>query len=319
MQSLIRNSPCTISDSTGDFLVLYPPFHSDVDEMPAGSGDRSGRLVVDEGVQLVRRRSADRVAVALAGSRGEHERAALHVGFEVSVRLAAVDDGVEVTAGVGDGLALDLEVRPSIGDQLGEGLLRVRRNTRGRGRAAGENLPGLERDATALELPLDEGAGAVRTDGGVIAGELLEVFCLSEGERTRSGQVNCRAEGTVSCDGDQLDVPETKRQCGIGECHDLTLSRISELLSGYQLPRGEIEGVEHHYSSNRAARASFALDFKVSAIIREDAMHGPAAPEFFWHVIPCASLIIPVLTIIELRLAGVIGSSGIDSDYLMVA
>src|SRR5690606_3469349 len=108
--------------------------------------------------------------------------------LEVPVRLAAVDDTDQVTAVVGDRATLHLEVRARVARLLGELADRVRRDPGLRDRTAREDLPDGERDATTLELPLDDGAGTVRRDRAVVALELLELLGLAEGERTRGRQ-----------------------------------------------------------------------------------------------------------------------------------
>src|SRR6185312_2359341 len=98
---------------------IGPPGDQPVSELLRG--DRGDRLVLDEVVQLQVAALLD-VAEAGAGGLGDEELRVGHGAVEAAVRLAAVDHAVEVATGVGDRLALDLEVRSLVERTLGVGL-----------------------------------------------------------------------------------------------------------------------------------------------------------------------------------------------------
>src|SRR5690606_450874 len=160
-----------------------------------------------------------------------HERPVGELQLEVAVRLASTNAADEVTAVVRDRSTHDREVRARVRGLLDEAANCLRRSAGLGNGTTDEDSDDLERNTAALQVPVDRRTRAVGGDSAVVAGELLEVLRLAEGERARGRQLDrgIRVRLTVGAIGDEPDLAETERQRVSGHRHGvLFLSGVAD-------------------------------------------------------------------------------------------
>src|SRR5690606_10760080 len=137
------------------------------------------------------------VAEALTRARGDEERTDRALAREGLSDLAPVEDDVRAAVDAADGLAANAAVPTTSGRPLGQ-RLDLRRCGAGLGEsAAGEYLPGFQRNAASFQVELNGGALSVNSHQTIVTPKLFELLGLTEAEGLSNRQVNWSTQSPV--------------------------------------------------------------------------------------------------------------------------